>query len=171
MAIQGAERVNDELEVGYDARFEGRWHYAELIGRLFMFLVLVAALCGFLGRGPFSHRTITNGIGRLAVDYEPVARFGTATQITLHIHQVAADQQKVILSSTFLEPFGLSQIYPQPVAELPNGGGLTLEFATPAHPGDAEIRFQVTPSQVGPVHLSLQVGDGERLQWSQFVLP
>jgi hypothetical protein len=29
MAIEGAERVDDELEIGFDDRFERRWHYAE----------------------------------------------------------------------------------------------------------------------------------------------
>ena len=125
-----------------------------------MLLVIAAALFGFLGRGPFSHRTITDN-ARLAVDYEPVARYGATTQITLHLHAAAADEQQVVLSSTFVEPFGLSQILPRPVSEIPNGGGLTLKFATPAEPDDAEIRFQVSPSDVGPVHLSVRLGGGE----------
>ena len=82
----------------------------------------------------------------------------------------AADEQQVGLSSRFVEPFGLSQILPRPLGEVPHGGGLMLKFFTPADPRDAEIPFKVSPSSVGPVHLSVRLGDGESLHWTQFVL-
>jgi hypothetical protein len=48
-----------------------------------MVVAVVAGLLGLLGRGPYSHRALTDVSGRIAIDYEPVARNGTATQITV----------------------------------------------------------------------------------------
>ena len=49
--------VNDELAVGFDARFERRFVYLQWGGQLVLLAVVLLALFGFLGRGPFSHAT------------------------------------------------------------------------------------------------------------------
>jgi hypothetical protein len=171
MAIEGAERVDDELEIGFDDRFERRWHYAELAGRGFMLLVVAAGLLGFLGRGPFSHRTIVDATGRLAIDYEPLARSGTATLITVHLRRTGSGNQTLSLDNHFLEPFGLTQILPRPVTEVATGSGLDLTFATPNHSSDVLIRLFVRPNGVGFVPLALRTGTGEASRWMQLVLP
>lgn len=48
--MQGADKVNDELEVGFDEPFESRWSRAEQVGRVVMVLVAAAGLSGLLGR-------------------------------------------------------------------------------------------------------------------------
>ena len=49
--MRGADAVNDELEVGFDERFEHRWVWAERAGRVVMVLFVGAALFGLLGHG------------------------------------------------------------------------------------------------------------------------
>ena len=44
-----------------------------------MVLVVVTCLPGFLGRGPFSHRTIVDSARRMAEGYQPGTRSGTTT--------------------------------------------------------------------------------------------
>ena len=49
-ALQGADRVNGELEVGFDERFERHWEWAERAGRLCMILFVAVGLAGVFGR-------------------------------------------------------------------------------------------------------------------------
>ncbi|MCQ8279434.1 hypothetical protein NFI95_13390 [Acetobacteraceae bacterium KSS8] len=169
MAIEGAGRINDELEVGFDRGFERRWHLAEIGGRLVMVGVVGAALLGLLGSGPLSHATQVDPSGRLSVDYEPVARFGTQTQVTRHVRDARGATETVHLGRSFGEPLALVSVLPTPVAEIARADGIDLVFATRPG-GDAMMRLMETSSAVGRVPVSLSV-DGAIVRISQTVLP
>ncbi len=171
--MRGADPVNDEFEVGYNARFERRWYLAELVGRATMMIFVGVALSGLLGRGPFSHATRRSADGGLAVDFEPVARFATPTQITLHIRNEgdAPREVGVFLGARVVEPMGYSRSVPRPVAALVSHDGMTLRYAIAPHQTDARIRIEAAPSGLGPVDLSADAGAGARVGWTQVVVP
>ncbi len=170
--LQGADRVNDELEVGFDARFERRWMWAERGGRLFMLAFVAAGLSGLLGRGPFSHRTSTVPGAALAVDYEPIMRAQTQTQITLHIrNETALPTVQVFVSTQLVEPMGLSRILPQPLAEQAAGMGMNLTFAMPPGTQDGHVRLIVQPAGVGWVDETAQLAGHPAVHWTQLALP
>ena len=171
-ALQGADRVNGELEVGFDERFERHWLWAERAGRVFMVLFVAAGLAGLLGRGPFSHRTSTVPGADLAVDYEPITRVQTSTQITLHVRNDTANPTvKITVSTQLVEPMGLERILPQPVSEQTEGDGMTLTFAVPPGTQDGHIRFIVQPAGIGPVRLSANIAGHPAVHWTQMALP
>lgn len=169
--MQQVELVNDEFEVGFNSRFERRWYRAELAGRVVMLLVVGAALCGLLGNGPFSHRTQMATDGSIAVDYEPVARHSTSTQITVHLHPPAgAATVDLLLSHRFVEPMGLLRTEPRAIREQTDGGGLRLTFGVA--PGESQlVRIIAEPNQVGDIALTAQMAGGDQVAWSQFILP
>ena len=41
--MRSFDSINDEVENGYNARFEHRWRIAEIVGRAIMALVVIAA--------------------------------------------------------------------------------------------------------------------------------
>ncbi len=172
--LRGADAVNDELEVGFDEPFERRWRVVEHLARGGMLLIVLAALGGFFGEGPFSHRTHKTPDGRLAVDYEPLARFGTTTQVTLHLSSSAADgtigHVRVFVSTVLVEPLGLQKVLPTPDSTEAVGGGIIYTFAVPPGVDSALVRFQLMPSTIGPVRVDAHQGD-EALTWTQWVLP
>jgi hypothetical protein len=51
-AAQGADWVNEELEVGFDPSFETGWHRAEQCGRAVTLLCVIAGLICLLGSSP-----------------------------------------------------------------------------------------------------------------------
>jgi len=171
--LRGAAPINNEFEVGYDEAFEKVWLRIALAGRVILGLVVAAGLAGLLGRGPFSHHTSSAPDGAIKVDYEPVARFGTATQVTIHLDMrrfSAAPNITLHLSSTFVEPMGFHQALPQPLQEGAEGGGLTMTYPVRPTAGDILLRFVLSPTTLGPVHLS--VNDGmDTLRWTQIILP
>jgi hypothetical protein len=171
--LRGADTVNDgELEIGFDETFERRFLWVVFAGRLLLSAVVIAGLLGLLGRGPFSHSRRRTADGAASIDFEPVARFGTATQVTFHLLQPANDNSVVTIwiASNFMEPMGLRQIEPQPRSSTADGGGQVFTFAfTQKRPG--LIRLLLKPSSVGPIALSARFGDSPPLAWTQWVLP
>ena len=171
--MQGADLVNDELEVGFDEVFERRWHRAEQFGRVFMVLFVAAGLAGLFGVGPYSHHTDKTSDAALAVDFEPVARSQTGTQITLHLSNLTdMPTQRLFISSHVVEPMGLQLILPQPVNTQALNDGLLLTFAVPAGTQDALVRLMLQPSGViGLEHLEARLEGHAALRWTQLIVP
>jgi hypothetical protein len=171
-ALRGASAVDDELEVGFDKDFERRWARTESISHGIMAVVVLAALSGLLGHGPLSHKTIWTPDGRLAVDFEPLARFGTATQVTLHLPSEpgSLDRVPIVLSSSIAEPMGLQQIIPAPVESQPAGRELAYEFNIAPSSNSGLVRLALKPAVVGRVNLYAKVGT-DTVSWTQWVLP
>ncbi len=171
----GAEPVNDELEVGYNPAFEAGWHRNEIAGRVVLVIFVIAGLAGLLGSGPFSHRRITFPAGRLAaIDFEPIARMDTPTQVTFHMRaqkdQTNADPVRLLLSSNTVEPFGLQRSHPTSDQQLASGGDVMMTIPVASNRSNL-IRIIGKPTQFGPIRMFVQAGDGPRLSWTQFVLP
>jgi hypothetical protein len=170
--MQGADRVNDEFEVGFDQDFERKWYYAELAGRAVMILFVAAALAGLLGRGPLSHRRVYAAGGGLSVDYEPVARHNTPTTVTLHIPNETAAPRPVVVfvGQTMIEPMGLQRTVPLAESSTVNRDGLSLHFVIQPNQPDALIRLELLPTALGVVRLQA-AADGKHVAWSVFVAP
>jgi hypothetical protein len=174
--MRGADPVNDELEVGYDEPFELRWFALERAGHLLMLVFVGAALAGLMGHGPFSHRSLAASDGSLRVDYEPVARFGTPTQITLHLSSPpdpagARPEAAVHIGTPAVEPLGLQQVIPQPLRTIVEADGMTMIFPVPPGQTDLLVRLQARPTATGPIAVTAHEGSGRPLRWTQYILP
>ena len=170
--MQGADRINDELEVGYDEGFETRWLRAEQIGRVVMVLFVGAGLAGLLGRGPFSHRTEQTAESALTVDFEPIARSQAPTQVTFHIdNPTDAPTLDLLIGTNSVEPMGLQRIMPEPAATKAVTDGLVLTLAIPPGTKNTEIRLMMQPSSLGPNQLVARLEGHAPIRWTQFVMP
>jgi len=170
--LRGADPINDELEVGFDERFESNWRYVMIGGRIVMLLFVLAALAGLLGQGPYSHDRVSNAAHTLGVDFEPVARSDTDTQITFHIGHASPDGTATLqVGSTMIEPMGLKMLLPQPAVSRPVHGGLALTYAVPPGERQVEVRLVVHPAAIGPVHLSAALAGEAPIRWTQVIVP
>ena len=170
--MQGADRVNEELEVGFDQRFERMWRRTEQVGRWVMLLVVAAGLAGFLGRGPFSHRTaISSGAG-LSVDFEPITRSQASTQVTFNLSNPSPDDTvDLFVGTNIVEPMGLQKVEPQPLRTRVVDGGMIMTIGIPPQTKDAKFRLMLAPTSLGANELVVQRSGYAALRWTQFVLP
>ena len=170
--MQGADRINDEFEVGFDEKFERGWVRAEIVGRVVMVAFVVAGLAGLFGRGPFSHRTERSDASALAVDFEPIARSQAPTQVTFHIaNPTDAPTVDLFIGTNTVEPMGLQRIEPEPVATKAVKDGLVLSLAIPPGTQDSEIRLMLQPAVIGENELIAQLAGHDPIRWTQFVMP
>lgn len=170
--MQGADRVNDELEVGFDETFETRWSRIERVGHVVLSLLVAAGPSGLLGHGRLSHRTTRSVASGLAIDYEPIARSQTDTQVTFRLdNPTDAGTMDLFVGSRVIEPMGLHQILPEPVRTQAVADGMMLTVAVPPHSRGARLRVMLMPSTLGPEHLLARLDGRPPLGWSQFVMP
>jgi hypothetical protein len=178
---RGAAIFESELEVGFDERFEKRWCYIERGSQLLMLLVVLAAGVGLLGRGPVSHRTHHSLDDTLSVDFEPIARHGTSTQVTFHLRTQAAraaptdsEAGRVVIplavDTLIAEPLGLQQVIPTPPNAMPGDRQITYLFTANLADPESVVRFVLKPDTVGPVTLHAHYLDAQ-VTWTQWVLP
>jgi hypothetical protein len=135
--MRDATTVNDEFEVGFDQKFESWWFRAEQIGRVIMVLFAAISALGLLGRGPFSHATIRSPTGAISVDYEPVARHGATTIVTVHVRRPQATPLPIelLVNQQMIEPMGYRRSIPLADASHVSDGGMRLTFsAVPDRP-------------------------------------
>ena len=167
------DSINDEIQVGYDARFEQRWRIVEIAGRIVMLLVVGAALFGLLGRGPYSHRSTSSAASGLTMDFEPVTRFGVQSMLTLHLHPLSCgDGATIWLSNKFIEPMGLLRTTPLASSTTPRPDGIALHFPLdPRHCQGAEVRLFAEPSGIGFLTLQARLDHRAILPATLFVVP
>ena len=68
-------KVDNELAVGEDLRFQSKWWKFEKWVWRFFALVVLADLLGAFGRGPLANAHFTSPDGALAIRYERIERF------------------------------------------------------------------------------------------------
>ncbi len=164
--------MRDEIARGFYPAFEDRWRRAEVIGRWLMAAFIALNVLGLFGRGLFSEWTRANPDGSLAVDYEPVTRFGANSVVVLHTRvPPGGDRVAVTLSTELANLFGLETITPRPSAWEAGDTGIRLVF--PVRPGEKTvmIRFAGTPNFRSRVALWARLDAGETVSWSQYSVP
>ena len=170
--MQGADRVNEELEVGFDQRFEHIWRRAEQVGRWAMVAIVALGMAGFFGRGPFSHETAHSADSGLAVDFEPVTRSQAGTQVTFNLDNMSQSPTvDIFVGSNIVEPMGLQKVEPQPSQIRLVDGGMIMTIAVPPGTRGAKLRLMLQPQSLGSNELVAQREGYAAQRWTQFVLP
>ena len=106
------------------------------------------------------------------MDFEPVARSQSATQITFHLdNPTAAATLDLFIGANVVEPMGLKAIIPQPISTQVVPEGLVMRVAVPSGAHDAELRLVLEPNSLGDNTLEARLQDHAMLHWTQFVAP
>ena len=147
--MQGAERVNDEFEVGFNQTFRiplvpggrGRPRRHGPVHASRQPSALWAA-------GPSAIRRPNPPTAALVVDYEPIARHGTSTTITVHIKkpQDATHPVELSLNQQMIEPMGFQRSIPLANTSSVTDKGMRLSFIQPPDQHDVLVRFQLMPN-------------------------
>jgi hypothetical protein len=164
-------KINDELAVGSDLKFQRRWWRFENGVWIFFALIVVADLLGCFGRGPLAKAHARTSDGTMDITYERIERFGTPSILTIHFGPNASRDGKVQLwvNDTLVKELGNQRVIPQPDSSTLDGHGTLYSFSSTAHPDS--IEFALEPSSPGVYPLTFRVPGSEEFNTKIYVMP
>jgi len=164
-------KVNDELAVGSDLEFQGRWEKLETVVWFFLVIFLLLSLAGLFGRGPLSNVTAQAPDGSMRVEYERFERFSTPSVLTVRMNPASIQngQVKLWVSESLVKPLRNQRIIPQPEKSELGAGGITYTF--PASETSTSVEFQMQPSAIGKSELKMRIPGNAELDINIYVMP
>ena len=150
-------KVNDEIAVGEDLRFQRHWWRFEKIAWAFLAIVVALAFAGVFGRGPLSKAHKQSADGSLQVNYDWVERFGTPSIITIHFGRSAIRNGSVQIwvSDSVIKELGNQRVVPQPSTSVTGDAGMAYTFATSNNPDSIELTLE--PAKIGQHRFTIRL--------------
>ncbi len=110
-------KVNDEIAVGSDLKFQRRWWRFEKAVWTFFTLILILNLAGVFGRGPLAKARKRLPDGSMDIKYERIERYGTPSILEIQFGPDAIRDGKVQVwaSDSLVKALGTERVIPQPL--------------------------------------------------------
>jgi hypothetical protein len=160
-----------DLEIRQHERFQQREWRVQRVGWALMTLLVLAALLGFFGPGPFSWSSARGPAGLLEVDYQRVTHLEADDSLSVIIdpRAVTGNSVALVVDPEWVAAMDINSVTPQPDSETATPEGLELTIATT--PGaHTTVTFTYRPTRIGRVDGGMAL-DGDRVAVSQLVLP
>jgi hypothetical protein len=132
-----------------------------------MGLLIVAALAGFLGPGPYSSTT-AQGPGGLHLEYDHISRYNAPAHLYLTVPGGKEDLE-VSVPTKFIKEIELEHIDPEPKEMRLSGEKHTWIF--PRQESSSEVMINYRPQAFGKKQIRLEVKDAGVLEVQQLFIP
>lgn len=161
-----------EPPIEQDLTFQRRFWKIQRIAWMIMGAALVAALLGFLGHGPFSRATLGGPDDPLRLDYDRLAQYEVASELSLRLLAQGGKPAAVWIDREYLTKVQLDGIVPAPERTELSADRVTYLFALSSS-GDQPvvITLYVRMKEAGRVRGAIGVAGGGSLSFRQFVFP
>ena len=153
------------MEIDADMDFQRRLWLAQRVGWLIIGIVIIAAICGVFGTGPFSRASAESG--GLRVEYERFGRLQQPMKVRFVLSEAKHGAQ-IALSRAYLNSLHVEQIVPQPSEVEAAGPWLVYRFAGP---GPLAVAFDIKAEEFGRLRGSARAGGGNAVAFRQFIYP
>lgn len=167
------DNSDQELEIGYNPSFERQWWHLELGLWVFLIVVLIGGLAGYMGEGPAACKEIASFDGGITMHYQQIARFKTPSAATVRLGPQAFHGAiaYIWLSRSFTHDLGLERVVPQPLRSIPDANGIGYEFAVANPAAPIVVDFALQPHRVGFIREELRTNTQHALFAESLVLP
>jgi hypothetical protein len=164
-------KVNDEVAVGSDLKFQYRWWRFERAVWIFFFAIVTADVGGVFGRGPLANAHARTKDGTLDVQYERVERFSTPSIMSVQFGPNAIRRGRIQLwvSESLVKQLGNQRIIPQPESSIVGEGGILYTFTATKPPASAS--FALEPASPGIFQIAVQCPGAQALAAKVIVMP
>lgn len=160
----------DGLELDQDLAFQRREWVAERVGWFAIAALLVAALLGVFGTGPFS--SASSGGALVRIDYERFGRRLAPVELRIRLGEDASQGgvARMWIAHDYLDSVHLEGITPEPDATEARADRIVFAFAV-ADGGPGTVAFHMRPDSFGVLSGRVGVVDGPELRFWQFIYP
>jgi hypothetical protein len=162
-----------DLEIQEDLPFQRREWLVERVAWGVMALLIVAALLGLFGTGPFSRATAGDETIPLSLEYDRYGRLLAPATLRVHIGRDIGDDGfvRVWFERRYMETVELQQVTPEPENAEAAGDRLIFAFRLTDPERPSAITFNIRPSRFGLLSGRVGLIDGPTLRFQQFVYP
>ena len=162
-----------DIEIDQDPEFQQRDWRVQRVGRIAMAVILIAALAGAFGDGVLSSRTVRTADGRLAVEYDRIARHGAPQPLRVHVAARAPGDSivDVWIAQQYVHGIVMREISPPPAETWAGGERLVYRFRLADLPRTAVIVFQADANDLWNRSGAIGLVNGDSVRFRQFVLP
>ena len=134
-----------------------------------MFLIIVAALLGFTGRGGLAginKMTAETPSQSMKIEYNRFLRNQVSDEMKI---SVQSSNPTILFSKDFQENVRVEQIVPEPESVETSAAGISYTFK--AKGPESRIVFYIKPANVGPLNTTVHGPSNAIVALSQFVYP
>lgn len=166
------KRHNQELEIDEDLKLERRTWVIQRISWIIMFLILIAALLGFTGRGGLegiNKMKATSALQSMEIEYERYLRNEVSSEMKVNLRNVNSSNPSIFFSKEFYENIRVEQIVPEPEMVQVGPTGITYTFQA-NHP-ESHIMLYIKPMHIGSLNITARGPNNDALRFSLFVYP
>lgn len=134
--------------------------------------VLLAALLGYLGRGPLVKRLAVADDDSLSVEYYRVERYQSPTQLRIRVAKLPGGEQplRLLLDKRFCDLASADSIAPPPRDFAQRGDKVVYEFDVD-DADELEIVYRYQHEEPGELSYEVSVDGHSAARVSQYVLP
>jgi hypothetical protein len=160
------------LEIDEDLGFHRVQWRTQRIGWGAMVAVIVAALCGFLGHGPFSHATARVPDGSVQVQFSRRERYQSLTSLGIRFAPRDTSREVHIwIDRKYLGAFEINAVVPTPQHEVVERDRIGYVFDMSGTRAGSEATWWLRPNRFGPITARIQMDGGPLVQFRQFIFP
>ena len=131
--------------------------------------LLIAALLGWLGAGPFSRAVAGEKGSSFWVEYERFSRRRSETNLIVHARLAAAGKARIWIAKPYIDHLQIDRIMPEPRLVEAAGDRVVFEFAASAH--EVAIVFDIQPRRAGRIAGRIGMEGNSEVNCSQFIYP
>ncbi len=147
------EELQHSLELEDDISLHKKGWIAQYIGWALFSIMLLLALLGLFGNGPFSY--VTKSVGTGTAKYERFLRFESESEVIFRLND-AADTTYLIIPQTYFDYIDVLRISPLPLKSEARGGYFVYSFVTN---GGVNIYITVMAKKAGYYNGNIMAGN------------
>jgi hypothetical protein len=164
-----SDRHHDRsLQLEHDQRFHEREWRAGTVTWFLLLALIVATLLGAFGDGWLSRARAGDPESALSVEYERIARFGSAQRLVVHARPGPDGMVRLRMGPSLVDAFHVVRITPEPAAAALAADGLDYRF--PSQGTGQPIVFDLESTRTWFVAITVQT-DEAALRCAQFIFP
>ena len=171
--------VSLDLQGELDPRFGIVERRVQRFGWVFIAAILIAAIGGLFGGGPFSDTTArhTSQDGEITLSYARLGRAESDLQLELRVNapETPGSPLEVVLDGSFLEKVSLTNVIPTPDAEAVQGDAIvyTWDVEDWGQVLAVRIEYQWNDWRLRNGRIDVSAGDESlgSLRFEQFIFP
>lgn len=166
-------RVNDDLSVGYDEKFENWWWRVEVCVWIILSIALIAGLTGAFGRGLLAEKEVGTNDSAMQIRYERIARYKTPSIMSVHIEPNVfhGNEAYLWLNNAVIDDMGAQRIIPEPLRSMPGVDGIGYIFLVQDVHRPLMLRFAMEPSRPGIFEEEVKIDARHDIFMRALILP